>query len=155
MKRFAYTRPDGGVSILLPLIKEKRQDETEAEFIARVCARQIPADAADVTEMEEADIPKDRTFRDAFALNAGRIEVDMPKARTIHMNRIRQARDKELSRLDIEQLKGNDVAAAKQALRDLPQTFDLTVATTPDQLKALWPADLPAWSPGVPVVRAP
>lgn len=40
-------------------------------------------------------------------------------------------------------MKGRDVTTEKQKLRDLPQTLDLTVAQTPEDLKALWPADLP------------
>jgi hypothetical protein len=67
----------------------------------------------------------------------------MEKARAIHLGRIRSARNRELARLDIEQLKGIDVAAEKQRLRDLPATFDLAAATTPEELKSLWPDELP------------
>ena len=34
------------------------------------------------------------------------------------------------------------IALAKQALRDLPQTFDLSSPVTPDELKAAWPDEL-------------
>jgi hypothetical protein len=37
------------------------------------------------------------------------------------------------------------VATKKQTLRDLPASFDITTGvTTPEQLKAKWPAELPA-----------
>ena len=135
MKRIVYTRPDGELSIIIP---------TGEVDLARVLMRDLPADAVEWWECEASNIPTDRTFRDAWCRGDGKsIDVDMPKARTIHMGRIRQVRDAELARLDIEQLKGNDVAAQKQKLRDIPQTFDLTVAATPGELKALWPADLP------------
>ena len=76
----------------------------------------------------------DRTFRAAWKAVPGGVEVDMPRARVIHMGRIRVKRDKELKRLDIEQLKGVDVEAQKQVLRDLPQTIDLATAATPEEL---------------------
>jgi len=37
--------------------------------------------------------------------------------------------------LDVETLKGNDVQAAKQVLRDIPKNFSLDGATTPEELK--------------------
>jgi hypothetical protein len=120
-----------------------RPDLTEDDVLHIVLGRDVPAGAINVTRLDRAavaEMQKDRTFRDAWKPD---LTVDMPKARAIHMDRIRVVRDKELARLDIEQLKGSDVAAQKQALRDIPQTFDLTAATTPDDLKALWPADLP------------
>jgi len=58
------------------------------------------------------------------------------------MDKIRFFRDKELAVQDIEQLKGNDVAVLKQTLRDIPSTFDLSGATTPEELKALWPLEI-------------
>lgn len=87
----------------------------------------------------ESDLPTDYTFRNAWTYD---LDVDMDKARVIHMDRIRAARDEALKVLDIETLKGIDVQTEKQALRDIPQTFDLSGATTPDELKALWPAEL-------------
>lgn len=96
--------------------------------------------------IETNKILSDCTFRAAWEKGTSDkpIKINMDKARNIHMRRIRDARDKELARLDIEQLKGNDVAAQKQILRDLPDTFDLTVAMTPDELKVLWPECLPS-----------
>ena len=80
--------------------------------------------------------------------------VDMAKARTIHMDVIRRAREKELAKEDVNYLKaieGGDasaqaaVATKKQTLRDIPSAFDLTTGvTTTDQLKAKWPTELPA-----------
>lgn len=89
------------------------------------------------------DIPSDRYFRDAWKDLGTFIDIDMPMARDIHMDIIRRERDKELSRLDIEQLKGNDVSAEKQILRDIPGTFDLSNASTSEELKALWPEEIP------------
>ena len=109
-------------------------------------------------------VPADRTYRNAWTLNGETIEHDMEKARQIQMDRIRRARTAELGKLDSAMsqadeavfVAGKDVVAAqaaeaakaaiidqKQVLRDLPATFDLSKAATTEELKALWPADLP------------
>lgn len=132
-KRIVYTRPDGGISILIP---------SGAIDLAAVLTRDLPA-GVDWVECDESDIPTDRTFRSAWMRGqSAPVDVDMEKARGIHMGRIRKARDAALADLDVEQLRGRDVAVQKQALRDIPQTFDLGGATTPEALKALWPTDL-------------
>lgn len=131
-KRIVYTANDGSVAIIIPT--------GNVEAAMKDVPKGVTGRVVDVSQ-----IPQDRTFRNAWTdANPGdTVGVDMEKARGIHMGRIRQVRDTELKRLDIEQLKGKDVAAEKQALRDLPEAFDLTAAQTPEELKALWPAELP------------
>ena len=82
----------------------------------------------------------------------GHPKVNMPKARGIHMDVIRKARNTELAAKDITFMRAVEagdtdaqatIATEKQALRDIPQTFDLTT-DTPEQLKAKWPSELPA-----------
>ena len=78
------------------------------------------------------------------------IVINMPKARGIHMDKIREVRNKELAKKDIEFMKALEaddgshtaIATEKQALRDIPQTFDLTTDTV-DELKNKWPEGLP------------
>ena len=78
------------------------------------------------------------------------VRVNMPKARDIHMDKIREMRNKELAKKDIEYMRALEaddgsstaIAAEKQALRDIPQTFDLTT-DTPEELKQKWPEGLP------------
>lgn len=86
-----------------------------------------------------SELPPDRLFRDAWSLDAGTVKVNMPKARKIHMDRIRRARDKRLAELDKRKY-GTEYDGERQALRDLPQTMNLETATTPEELKAIWPA---------------
>lgn len=134
-KRILFTHPEtGSLAVIVPVDKNLTIDEIAAKNVPE----NVPYRICDVTE-----IPEDRTFREAWKDN-GKVEIDMPKARDIHMDRIRADRDKALAKLDTEQMKGRDVATEKQALRDLPDTFDLTTAATPDELKALWPAELGA-----------
>lgn len=141
-KVIIYTKPDGTLAVCRPAPKFIAQFATEEEGLSAVVAKSVPADAADVEIVDESAVPDDRTFRGAWVKNGGDIGCDMEKARAIHMDRIRAVRDKELARLDIEQLKGSDVAAEKQRLRDIPQTVDLSGAATPEELNALWPAGL-------------
>ena len=77
------------------------------------------------------------------------IKINMEKARGIQMDKIREMRNKELAKKDIEYMKALEaddgsakaIATEKQALRDIPQTFDLTT-DTPEQLKEKWPEGL-------------
>ncbi|MEK9752562.1 MAG: hypothetical protein VW338_05035 [Rhodospirillaceae bacterium] len=102
--------------------------------------------------IEKTDIPGHAEYRDCWRDTGAAIVEDMPTARTIHMGFIRAERDAELGRLDQLELQylGNparaaelaEVRAEKQTLRDIPQTFDLSGASTVDELKALWPAGL-------------
>ena len=55
-----------------------------------------------ITHRESTDILPDRYFRNAWVDAVTTIEIDMPKARPIHMTQIRRARDRELVKLDIE-----------------------------------------------------
>ena len=91
-----------------------------------------------------ADGSYDRYFRDAFTDdNTGpSVNIDMAKAHGVQLARIRAARDVKLVALDVEQLRGSDVDAEKQVLRDLPDTLDFTAANTPARLKAFWPSEL-------------
>ena len=143
-KVYALERTDGGVAIMRCL--------GEADPASEI-SRWHPAQRAQLTgviaPLDPATIPADRTFRDAWT---PALAVDMVKARSIHMGRIRGARDAELERLDLETIKAvgsgdaaklAEIEAQKRTLRDLPQTFDLSGAATPDALKTLWPAQLP------------
>lgn len=103
-------------------------------------------------EMPDDVIPTDRTFRDAWADITPEltIDIDMDKARNIHLSRIREQRNAELSKLDIEATKAQDFGNAdaltqirvrKQELRDLPVTLapSLASAASVDALKAIQP----------------
>ena len=82
------------------------------------------------------------------------INVNMTKARAIHLTEIRRVRNEELVKKDIPWMKAVEagdtdaqatIATEKQVLRDIPATFDITTdAGTPELLKAKWPTELPA-----------
>ena len=97
------------------------------------------------------DIPADRTYRDAWEHQAGAIVHHLGKAREIHRQHLRSARSAKLAALDVayqradedgDQPRKRQIAAQKQALRDLPTHPDIEAAQTIAQLRAFWPADL-------------
>ena len=80
--------------------------------------------------------------------------VDMAKAREIHKNNIRSARQPLLEALDIEFQKALETGASttnivtkKQALRDAPADSGITSAADTDALKAQWKTDILGTSP--------
>tara|TARA_R100001086_G_scaffold120205_1_gene61852 strand:+ start:209 stop:469 length:261 start_codon:yes stop_codon:yes gene_type:complete len=80
--------------------------------------------------------------------------IDMTKAREIHKNNIRAARDSKFAELDIEFQKAletgastTDIVAKKQALRDAPADSDIAAASDTDALKAQWKTDILGTSP--------
>ena len=102
--------------------------------------------------MPDSSIPIDREFRSAWSDITPQpvIDIDMQKARDIHLSRIRMKRNEMLSKLDIDAIKAQDmgdsekllaVRGKKQELRDLPETLRpiLDAAETVEQLKEIKP----------------
>lgn len=155
--------PNGGVSVTIPSYNDglRPEGDTDDALLARTIERSVLArkdsegalicrdGAYHVTD--SLNIPTDRGFRDAWTLAEGKVVVDMEKARRIHMDAIRQARDLELAVLDVpwmvavekgDTVSAGSIAARKQLLRDIPQTFDLMLYGSPESLSVSWPADL-------------
>jgi hypothetical protein len=95
--------------------------------------------------------PSDRTFRNAWKLDSGAIEVDMTKAREMHKQKLREMRKPKLEALDSDYMRADEggktaekkaVAAKKQALRDVTSDPAIEAAQTPEELKAVIPAAL-------------
>lgn len=139
---FAIERKDGCVSIMKLIDGDNPHSE-----IAKWNAND-QAEVVSVHPIEETDIPADRTFRGAWKLNAGKVVVDMPKARDLHRSKLRGLRTPVLSSLDVEYQKADetgdskkkkDIAKRKQALRDVTTHPAIDAAKTPDELKAVIP----------------
>ena len=82
------------------------------------------------------------------------ININMTKARDIHREKVREARNPKLAAKDVEFQRaletGADtsaIVAAKQALRDAPAASAIEAASTPDELKQAWDTDLLGDSP--------
>jgi hypothetical protein len=101
--------------------------------------------------VERAKLP-DRYFRNAWTDHnpSETVDVNMEKARPIHMDKLRIMRQKKFEQLgfkdkpspEVEKLLPKELQDQLQALRDIPQVFDLSVSETPEQLKAMIPDQL-------------
>lgn len=95
-------------------------------------------------------VPDNRIFRNAWCrCPKGRsVLIDELKAQSLHIDRIRQIRNKKLIELDAEQLRNitnsdqlAEIEARKQLLRDIPQTFDVSRLDI-KKPHTLWPEGL-------------
>lgn len=153
MKRIIFTRPDGGLTVVVPNIDTypERENITEDEALKRAWNKNVPADAINPQIVEAAAIPIDRTFRNAWIAGDGSVTHDMEKCRAIHRDTLRALRAPKLACLDVEfQRSYKDPArldvieAEKQALRDVTKDPAIDAATTPEELKLAVPAVLSA-----------
>jgi len=80
--------------------------------------------------------------------------IDMAKAREIHKNNIRRAREPKLAGLDVDFQRALEtsadtttIVANKQALRDAPAAAGITTAANTTELKAQWDTSILGTSP--------
>lgn len=153
--KLAFQRPDdGGVTILDAAPKSHLERVlgplTNEQYIAFILQRRAtPLALADVIQLPD-DWQPDKTFRNAWSIKGGKIDVDMPKAREIHRARIRRRRERLLRALDAEYQRADErsdaaeklrIAARKQSLRDAPADPRIDAAQTPEALKAIDPLE--------------
>jgi hypothetical protein len=100
----------------------------------------------DIRDAASLTVPADRTFRGAWQFDGNAVEIDMDKARDIHRDHLRAERAPRLAALDTEWFRAAEtgdaalqaeVAARKQALRNVTEDTRIKAAATPDKLKAL------------------
>lgn len=147
MKRIVYT-VNGNVCVVNPAPAAQLPEETEDQFIARIAAKDVPEGLS--FQIVDA-VPADRTFRNAWTVNLGAIEQDMPKCRAIWRDRMRDVRKPKLEALDILWMRAtarSDATAAsavesqREQLRNVTAAPSIETALTPAELKAVWPAVL-------------
>jgi hypothetical protein len=140
MKTYLLERVDGGVCVM-------RCPDDKTDPAAEI-ARWHPSQQAEVTgaftEISEAAIPADRSFRNAWTRDGQGVGVDFTKAQALTKDRLRRERAPLLDALDVQLQRalesGADTApiiAEKQRLRDVTLLVD--TAATLDELKALRP----------------
>lgn len=100
----------------------------------------------DVRDAASLTVPNDRTFRGAWQFSGDVVEIDMVKARDIHRDKLRAERAPRLEALDTAWFRAAetadtaaqaDIAAQKQALRDVTADARIDATISPDELKAL------------------
>lgn len=143
MRKIIYTRPDGGLSVVHPVINTHTvsistgevvpvpETLTEAEAEQRAWDR-LPKDAINPRWADASELPTDRTFRNAWK-DTGKIEHDLGKCREITKARLRAERAPKLAALDVAFMRSvetgdakaqADIAAQKQVLRDVTAQVD-------------------------------
>lgn len=110
--------------------------------------------AVEKVECTTADIPSDRTFRNAWDIDKDasdptysgkRIKLNLPKGQEIAKDKIRETRAPVMSRLDVEYMQADEAgnsagksaaAAKKQTARDATSDARITAATNEVELKS-------------------
>lgn len=104
--------------------------------------------------VNEADIPEDRTYRNAWTHDGKKFSIHMGKAKELHRNILREERNRRLEALDVNYLVALEMATAtgaseaakdglqiiaknKQKLRDITIHSKIEAAKTPEDLKKL------------------
>lgn len=96
--------------------------------------------------IEDADLPAQRDYRNAWEFVGGKVTENLAKAKEIHRDRLRRERTELLVPLDIEVSKSiaiGDLAAAqtaesqRQALRDITEDPRIDAATSVDELRQI------------------
>jgi len=139
-------RDDGGVSVVHPAPKSKREDETEEQWLNRVFTKATPDGLTfkDI-DMKTEPLP-DRRFREAWSngTNGNTIEVDLDKAKAQVLVELRRERDKGLVITDGLMAKENEIGTQegidalkvyRQKLRDLPTTVGIDKIATVQELQ--------------------
>lgn len=154
MKVIIYQRPDGGVSVVYPVINtvgevDGMDEEKALERALKKLQEQIKSGeikALNPLIVDQSSVPTDRTFRNAWCVEGGAIGHDMAKAREIHRGVLRQKRKPLLESLDTEYMRADEagdtdkkklIAAKKQKLRDATANPAIESAKTPEELKAV------------------
>ena len=140
LKRVVYTRPDGGVSVVVPapaLIMEFQLfgratgsllwhgpvlevpstervlslADAEVAALAYVRTKNIPRDAINIREYDDVEFPPTRRFRSAWRqAGTGPPTVEMPLARRQRMDEVRTERASKLLKSDVDYLRAQEAA---------------------------------------------
>ena len=160
MKRYAYMRDDGGLSIVCPAPKadiernlgralsDEEYDKIVYEHsITRPLQEGLINIQGDVQEIETDELPpRDNNggFRDAWKLENGKVVEDLDKAKAIVADRIRAEREPLLKALDVEFSRAletdnaeerNRIVAEKQKLRDVTEVLKGDSIKSPLELR--------------------
>ena len=108
---------------------------------------------------DDATVPSDRHFRDAWSLSGSVITEDVTASKVIFKDKIREVRNPLLDAEDVVYIRALEVAdaaaqtasaAVKEALRDAPADSAIASASTITKLKAACDTDVLGDSPYAP-----
>lgn len=140
--KIMYTDKDTGILAIVVGAPKAHIERTLGKFLTdkeydQMVLNTVPADALNVKEIQDEDVPSDRQFRDAWVdvTPDNKVNIDLNKAKAIQLDRLRKARNEALLTLDplyIRALEQGDVEKQKDVI---DQKNALRGAT--DALKAL------------------
>ena len=140
-KRIIWTEPSGQVAVLYPILPVEE------------CVKDVPSGLS-YHIIEDSEIPKNTFFERAWKIVDGKIEMDITKAKEVHRQNIRNARQIKLAELDIEFQRALEtsadtsaIVAKKKALRDAPADSAIDSATDEAGLIAQWNTSILGTSP--------
>jgi len=130
-QRIIYQTESGGVAVIVPT--------GSVDLALKDVPEGVPYEIVDV-----ADIPSDRTFRNAWVIGDGCVEHDLDQCREIGHDKRRAARTEAFAPFDeiiAKQIPGADALeaeAARQGIRDKYANVQLAIdaAADPDEIKA-------------------
>lgn len=138
-KAIVWTNDEGGVSVM------HLADGVDPEE----ASSHLPA-GVDHTVLDASEIPRDRTFRNSWKAEGGKVGVDMARARNEWRDSIRQRRKSLLEALDIDAVRADETGDAKakakvverkKRLRDAPADKRIEAAKTPEELVKVDPLE--------------
>jgi hypothetical protein len=130
MKRIIYPTPDGGVAVIIPAVS------------VELALKDVP-EGVTYEIVDEADIPTDRYFRNAWVMGDCCIEHDLDKCKALGHDKRRLQRAEEFKPFDeviMKQIPGADAVAAEEARQAIREKYALIQdviegASTPDEIK--------------------
>jgi hypothetical protein len=131
MPFITYPQANGQVAVIIPC------------GVIEDCIKDVPADTP-FKIVDSLDLDNDYFDAYDFSEESG-AEVDIDKAKALHLDKFREARKPILSKLDVDYMKAveqaditkqAEIAASKQALRDVTLT---PLPDTLPEIKAVWP----------------
>lgn len=140
MPFITYPQPNGQVAVIIPVDLSLSLEE--------IAAKSVPG-GAPFKIVDSLDI--DDSYFNAYEYQEELgAEVNINKAKDIHLNMFRTARAPKLQKLDVDYMKAMEsqdpiaasaIAAAKQELRDVTK---VVLPNTLEELKQVWPEILTA-----------
>ncbi len=135
-KRIIYTKPDGGVAIIIPADCGLTMEQ--------IAAKDVPA-GAEFKIVDVSEIPSDRTFRAAWEKGATGVVINVEKAREVAHDARRAKRAAEFAPLDdaiAKQLPGVDIAEVEGQRHDVRVKYekaqaDIAKAATVEEIRAV------------------
>ena len=147
MEKIIFINQDGSVGVITPTTKA-----LETLSLQQIAQKDVPSGAVSYRIVNASEIPSDRSYRGAWVCDQNHvIGHDLVKAKELHKDKLRALRAPKLAKLDIEYQKADElsdsakkqeVAAKKQALRDITTHESVLNASSIEELKLAVPSVL-------------